>query len=340
MNIKKSFLIAGAIACLSLMTSVATVVTLLARDAERYENYPDTWLSIGSTEISGDTLYFDQMDMTGINRPIDTDGGNLVNPPMRTNFLMIGLDNHLLTDALMAGTFYRDTGNIHLMSIPRDMYTEIPRHRKEQMRTDGIRMPSPVKINAVRAFGGRERGVNYLQAQLGEMLGVEFDYYIEVELSAFKKIVDAIGGVEMHIPHPMVYDDPYQNLSINIPAGTQLFDGAMAEHVVRFRSFPMGDLGRNHTHMEFMSQLIKQILTREALMNDPLTLANIVLTDVRTNVGLDFVRYLPYLGSINREGISAFVMPGTGQYIDGVSWFMPDTQALPNVINQVFYADV
>jgi len=201
-------------------------------------------------------------------------------------------------------------------------------------------MPSPIKINEVRAFAGRENGIVHLKEQLGEMLGVNFHYYVEVELSAFRRIVDAIGGVEMYIPKPFIYDDPTQNLSINIPAGLQKLNGAMAEGVVRFRSFPTADLARNNMQLEFMTQLIRQALARDAIMNDPLELINVILNDVRSNIGLDAIKYVPYVGGVSGDNIVTFTMPGGEARIRGVSWFMPDAKKLPSVINQVFYADV
>jgi len=268
-----------------------------------------------------------------------SDSGSFLRPPARTSFMFVGLDNNLLTDAIMVGTFYRDSGNIHLMSIPRDMYTRIPTHRLETMRADGLRPPTSLKINAMRAFGGRQNGIYYLKDQLGEMLGVQFDYYVEVELTAFKRIVDAIGGVTMHIPQRLFYEDPEQGLFINIPPGEQHLTGAMAEGVVRFRSFPTGDLQRNNMQMEFMSQLMRQVLTRDALMNDPMALFNIIRNDVNTNAGLEMARFIPYIGNISGESITTFVMPGNATYINGISFFMPDSGRLPDIINEVFYAN-
>jgi len=335
LSLKKLFIISGSIAGAALFISVTITIMLLARNAAPVVSFD----AEGPSTVQNSSETF-TMDLSLVNRPPEKDTGGFLRPPERTNFLMVGLDNQLLTDAIMVGTFYRDSGAIHLMSIPRDLRTIIPSHQLEDIRAEGVVMPSPVKINAVRAFGGRERGIYYLKDILGEKLNVEFHYYIEVELSAFRRIVDIIGGVEMYIPKAFFYEDPYQDLFINIPAGLQTLNGSMAEGVIRFRSFPTGDLARNDMQMEFMSQLIRQSLTREAIMNDPLGLINIVLNDVRTNIGIDVMRYLPYLPGINPEKIKTFTMPGTTPYINGISWFVADTDLLPDTINQVFYANI
>lgn len=340
---KKSFKIAGAITGTYLVLAVILVAVVSARaDSNPPALIYDFPQSQYDNSIIQDYYYeyhFEPIPHI-IPEHIVEDEGNFLRPPGRTNFIFIGLDNNSLADAIMVGTFYRDTGDIRLMSIPRDMYTHIPQHRLEQMRADGLRPPSSLKINAVRAFGGRVHGVSYLKAQLGEMLGVQFHYYIEVDLAAFRRIVDAIGGVTMYIPRRLQYEDPYQNLFIDIPAGYQHLDGNMAEGVVRFRSFPTGDLMRNTMQMEFMSQLMKQVLTREAIMNDPLALAGILINDVRTNIGiLELARYVPYIGRISADRINTFTLPGKALYRNGISWFIPNAEEVPGIVNQVFYAN-
>jgi len=310
--------------------AVAVTVVLVAR--EDNSTRPPS-LAAGIPIIINATEQDIDEDITLDEPLLEDDDSGFLRPPARTNFIFLGLDNNLLTDAIMVGAFYRDTGDIRLMAIPRDMQTRIPNHRLEQMRADGLRPPTTLKINAMRAFGGSTHGIYYLKEQLGEMLGVQFHYYVEVELDAFRYIVDAIGGVEVYVPRHFFYEDPYQNLFINIPQGTHHLDGQMAEGFVRFRSFPMGDLTRNEMQMEFMNQLLRQMLTREAIMNNPMALFNTIVNNVTTNVGLEALGYLPYIGNITADGISTHTMPG---YLSG-TWFMPDASLLPAVVNEIFY---
>ena len=269
---------------------------------------------------------------------VEADDGGILRPPARTNFILAGIDDHNLADAIMVGCFYRDTGDIKLMSIPRDMYTRLPDHRIEQMRAEGLRPPSVMKINAVRSHGGRN-GMYYLHSQLGEMLGVEFHYYVEVHMDAFSRIIDAIDGVNFNVPVPMVFR-PYADRPayINLQPGWQRLDGDTALQLVRFRGFPTGDVARNESQMDFMVAMISQMLTREAFMSDPLTMINIIMNDVNSNIGLNVVRYIPYVSRLSTERITTFVLPGRGAYVGGISWFLPDAQRVPSVINQIFYA--
>jgi len=336
----KALLIAGAITSGALVLATIGVITLLVVDGRSGpppQNTPtpspaQEYYGADSDELSA-ALQDDYTDEA------EADDGSFMRPPARTNFLIAGLDNQNLTDTLIVGSFYRDTGDIKMMSVPRDMYTRLPDHRLEQMRAEGLRPPSTMKINALRAFGGRY-GIYYLKQQLSEMLGVEFHYYVEMDLSAFRRIVDAVDGVYINVPVPMFYNPEDQDLIINLSPGLQRLNGAEAEGFVRFRNFPTGDLGRNQSQMEFMTQIISQVMTREAIMNEPLTMANIVLNYVRSNVGLDAIRYIPYVRNISSDSVTTFVMPGRAAYVGGVSWFLPDAQRVPDVVNQMFYAEI
>ena len=339
--IKKSLLIAGAISAGALVLATIGVITLLVVDGRSSPPPPaqptPSPLAHEYDEVDTDeSLIIAQDEDIDENEP---DEGSFLRPPARTNFLIAGLDNQNLTDLLVVGSFYRDTGDIKMMSVPRDMYTRLPNHRLEQMRSEGLRPPSYMKINALRAFGGRN-GIYFLKQQMGEMLGVEFHYYIEVSLSAFRRIVDAIDGVYVNVPVRMFYNPEDQDLVIDLFPGWQRLDGNAAEGFVRFRGFPTGDLARNQSHMEFMTQIISQVLTREAIMSDPLAMINIVLNDVRSNVGLDAIRYIPFVRNVSGESITTFVMPGRHSYVGGVSWFLADAQRVPDVVSQIFYAEI
>ena len=339
--IKKSLLIAGAISSGALVLSTIGVIAMLMVDGR--STPPVLILPTPSPYMAYEYEEYDNgIESTTYETDIDLgeepDEGGFLRPPARTNFLIAGLDEQNLADTIIVGSFHRDTSDIMLMSIPRDMYTRLPDHRLEQMRAEGLRPPSAMKINALRAFGGRN-GIYYLKHQLGEMLSVEFHYYVEMDLAAFRALVDAVGGVYIDVPVPMYYNPEDQDLVINLAPGMQRLDGAAAEGFVRFRRFPTGDLGRNQSQMEFMTQIINQVLTREAIMNDPIAMINIGLNYVRSNIGLDAIRYINYIRNMSGDSVTTFVMPGHGAYIGGVSWFLPDSQRVPDVINQMFYAE-
>lgn len=340
-------LIAGSIAGLYLVLATAVTLTLVAADNKIFTTIrptatPDTTAAEADPLEDTDTP---TEEIAGEPDPTEApvEDENFIKPPARTNFLLVALDQErVLTDALMAGCFYRDTCEIKLISIPRDLYTRIPEERLERMRQDGLKPPANgvMKINSLRSYGGgRTFGIQYLQEQLGEMLGVRFDYYVEVEIPAFRKAVNLLGGVDIEVPAGgLYYDDPEQNLHIAIAGGMQHVDGDTAEGLVRFRRYPTGDVGRNAVQMEFMKQLFRQTLRKETIMRDPLAVIDIILNDVRTNIGTDLLKYVPYISKFSSDNISTYNLPGEGSYVNDASFFFPDEAAWPATINEVFYA--
>src|SRR4029079_9521422 len=55
----------------------------------------------------------------------------------------------------------------------------------------------------------RTRGYNGLKAIIGNLYGLDIKYFVEVNFEGFVKVVDALGGVTINVPIPVV-DDRYQ----------------------------------------------------------------------------------------------------------------------------------
>ena len=102
------------------------------------------------------------------------------------------------------------------------------------------------KLNSVYAANnGGSEGIEMLLTRVGEIIGFRPDGYMLIELSAFVDLVDELGGVTFDVPVDMYYNDPSQNLYIDLKAGTQTLTGEEAMGVARFRSgYADADLGR------------------------------------------------------------------------------------------------
>jgi anionic cell wall polymer biosynthesis LytR-Cps2A-Psr (LCP) family protein len=130
-------------------------------------------------------------------------------------------------------------------------------------------------------------------------------------------------------------------LVIDVPAGHRRLNGALAEGLVRYRGYAAGDLARNQVQMDFMKTLLNQVLTREAIMNDPWELIRVVIEDVSTNMTIpNMVRYVPYITSASADKVTSFTMPGTDGYRRGAgSVFIPCPDSMHEVAFEVFYAN-
>ena len=156
-------------------------------------------------------------------------------------------------------------------------------------------------------------------------------------------MVDAIGGVEVDVKMRMKYDDPTQNLHIDIKPGKQVLDGKNAEGYVRFRhnndmtvGYPMGDLDRTEVQQEFIKAFINTVLQPSNLPKIP-ELINIAQQNTETNVTVrEALKYVSDASKIDTSNIVSMTAPGTAQYIDGLSYFLLDTEKARELIESDF----
>jgi polyisoprenyl-teichoic acid--peptidoglycan teichoic acid transferase len=80
-----------------------------------------------------------------------------------------------------------DHHRIALLSIPRDLRVDIPRHGEE-------------KINAAYAFGGPTLAIKTVE----RVTGLPINHVVVVDFSTFGQVVDALGGVTINVPHPIL----------------------------------------------------------------------------------------------------------------------------------------
>ena len=169
------------------------------------------------------------------------------------NILICGTDDDgYRTDTIIVAHLDEETHDVALMSVPRDTVV--------LTGNGGI-----MKINSVYAGGGAD-GMARLSKRLGAMLGFELDGYVLVNLEAFRETVDLVGGVEFDVPQDMYYQDPTQNLHIDLKAGKQLLDGEKAMELVRFRKgYASQDIQRTKVQQEFLRALAKKVLSVSSL---------------------------------------------------------------------------
>ena len=332
---RKFLLIVGSVTGGYLLVASVVTITLLASNSNTPTSVRNPY-NPPSRASSAPSINGHAIEITAE----EDDDGGLLRPPSRTNVLILGVDHFNLADVIIVGSFERDTGNINLLHIPRDTFAQLPQSRIDSAAANGLWFPSHgmLKINAIRSLG-RDFGVQYMQEQLSETLGIEFHYFVEIHLDAFREIVDLIGGVEMEVPRRMSYHDPENGVHIEIPAGVHLLDGVMAEGFVRYRSsYPDGDIGRINAQQQFMTQLFRQSMRRETIMNDPISMARIAISHVQTDIGLDLIRYIPYIANLSPDRIFTYTLPGNERRVQGIgSAWVPDAERIPEVINRMFF---
>jgi LCP family protein required for cell wall assembly len=150
------------------------------------------------------------------------------------------------SDTIMILHIPSNGGRPVLVSIPRDSYVNIPGYGMN-------------KINAAYDLGGPK----LLAETVQNATGLYINHYMGIGFGGFVHVVDAIGGVRMCLPGPMV--DPKAGL--NLKAGCQNLDGAQALGYVRTRNFAISDLQREQDQRLFLKALLSKLTSTGTLIN-------------------------------------------------------------------------
>lgn len=247
----------------------------------------------------------------------------------KVNALIMGVDaDGLRTDTIMVASYDLDNGKINILSIPRD--TRMYIGTKYQ------------KINAAHAVSvkGAKKGPEGTVEAVTRLTGIPINYYVEFSFETFRDTIDALGGVYFDVPRDMKYDDPVQNLHINLKQGYQFLDGDKAEQLVRFRRYPEGDIARVAMQQNFLKAVFEQKLNAGIITKMP-DLYKQLSKNITTNVKLsDVVKYVPNISDLAMENIAMYQLPGGFNDKDyGASYWVCNMEETKTLIENTFGYD-
>ena len=249
-----------------------------------------------------------------------------------------------LTDTIIVGTYDPKTQKASLLSVPRDSFVG-----KSEATASAYD-----KINALY----QKNPEKTLEA-VNNLTGLDIKYYVVVDNQALIKLVDVIGGVEFDVPYVpggMVYDDPSQDLHINLQSGLQKIDGEKAEQLLRYRhgnpdkngrmtTYPEeyggNDIGRMKTQRNFIMATIKQTIQAKNIFKIK-DIIDIAYEYIETNLPISVIKdYVPYAVNINADEIESASLPGTSKQIGPQSlWFyLVDKKQTAELIKELYSDD-
>ena len=170
--------------------------------------------------------------------------------------LLMGIDStaEVLTknaiangDTLILLTFNPKTLNATMVSIPRDSYLPIACWPGKDEN----------KITHAAAYGN-----DCMMNTIQDFFGINIDYYAKINFKGLVKLVDAVGGVEVDVPHTLCTDNSNREETVCIHAGRQTLNGEQALTFARNRkNLVNGDFGRAEHQQEIIMALINKMRT-------------------------------------------------------------------------------
>ena len=167
------------------------------------------------------------------------------------------------------------TGKIQLINTPRDYYVPLT-----------ISNGSRDKLTHAGIYG-----IEVSQGTIGNLYGINIDYYLRMNFTSFIKIIDELGGIDVNSE----YDFTTKHGKYHINKGVNHLDGDQALGFARERyAFTIGDVQRGKNQMEVIKAIISKLSSKEMLMNFDNILAAIsesIQTDMGTDTMYSLVRY-------------------------------------------------
>ncbi|KAF3465776.1 LCP family protein [Streptomyces sp. Tu 3180] len=144
------------------------------------------------------------------------------------------------------------------VSLPRDLMVDVP----GCLRRDGTRTePVLAAFNTAFEIGGSACTIRTVE----KFTDIRVDHHVVVDFHGFKKMVDAVDGVEVCLREPI--DDKAAEL--RLPAGRVTLNGEQALGYVRVRK-SLGD-GSDTERMErqqrFLGALVNKVRSNDVLLN-------------------------------------------------------------------------
>lgn len=167
-----------------------------------------------------------------------------------------------LTDVMMLVHVAEDRSGVTVVSLPRDLVTDIPRCTDPE---SGEVHPAEedAMLNSAIANGGPGCTV----ASVNRMTGLKMDHFMLADFNAVKELSSTVGGVEVCVNEAV--DDPKSGLEL--PAGVSSVEGEQALAFLRSRAAfgDGGDTSRIRSQQSFLASLARKIKEEGTLMDLP-----------------------------------------------------------------------
>ena len=214
----------------------------------------------------------------------------------RINILLLGMggighEGPFLTDTIIIASIKPSTGQVSMISVPRDLYVPISGHGWK-------------KINHANSLGETDhdgQGGKIASETIANIFNLSIHYYVRVDFSGFEQIIDDLGGVDIDVTRSFTDDEypapefEYQVVSFN--QGLQEMSGDTALKFVRSRHGNNGegsDFARSKRQQKVILAIKDKALSVSTLVN-PTKIGKMLKNlgrSINTNLTADEIIYL------------------------------------------------
>ncbi len=303
--------------------------------------FDDLYLSVAQPLQAGALLPFVGPRFESV-RPEQATAVAMQDSP-RFNVLLLGLDQQghaqhrsFRTDTMMIASLNLETHEGVLLSIPRDLYVEVPGY--------GSR-----RINIVHVLGETEGypggGPALLMETIQQDFGIPIHGYVMINLQGFTELVDLLDGVDIYVEKE-IWDNKYPDgrggqMTLHIPAGQQHMDSEMLLRYCRSR-YTTDDFDRARRQQKALVALGQKFLSLQMLPRLPQllqTMRQTFYTDLETD---EMLRLAQIGGQVDPGQTRSVVIdrslldPSQRQPGDEPDLLYPDWEKIHALVDELF----
>lgn len=201
-----------------------------------------------------------------------------------------------------------------LLHLPRDLYVNVI----------GGGSQRNAKINSAYNYG--PQGV---VDTVGALTRLPINHYMEIDIRGFRRMVDAIGGIDVCVEDPDFYDS---KLNFQLPQGVNHLDGNSALSYVRARhATPDGDFGRIARQQQFIRAVMGKI-GKPSVLGNPVRVNELArafaenMTVDQTFQFDDLVRFALSVRRVGPDQLLTYSVPSHTGSVGGQSVVLIDSQ--------------
>jgi LCP family protein required for cell wall assembly len=200
------------------------------------------------------------------------------------NVLISGVasDSYLygLADAIRIARIDFQLKKITVLALPRDLWVNIPGLEEQGITVGKLNQAYFYGTKGMGFYSGGGYGSGLLAETLLSNFGYRPDNYLAVNLSSFKMIIDAMGGIDVYLPYN-VYRQVNEKPKLYLAAGYHHLYGEDAETLARQR-ITIGDFGRIDNQSIILRAVAAKLLSPAGIAALP-SLANQLKSNVKTD---------------------------------------------------------
>ena len=212
------------------------------------------------------------------------------------------------TDTMMLLYLEGGEGRVGLLSLPRDTLT---------ITSEGKR----AKLNSAYGRNGcGEEGMEWTLNYVERIIGFRPDGYILVDMELVPKMVDLMGGVDVHLDHHIrVHTD---GVEVYVPAGDAHLNGEEVLATLRYRAgYANADLGRVQVQRMVITECMKQWVSPAKLALLPEAL-ELIQDESLTDLSVNNFLWIGKTILTGMDNMTSDTLPGYADMRGGASYFV------------------